>query len=86
MALHGRMLLIVQASLEMVAVVILAAATTAALPQALPGCQEKCGNLTIPYPFGIGKGCYMAGEYFNLTCNTSTVSPPHPQHTGVTVG
>ncbi|CAL8991918.1 unnamed protein product [Prunus brigantina] len=75
MALHGRMLLIVQASLEMVAVVILAAATIAALPQALPGCQEKCGNLTIPYPFGIGKGCSMAGEYFNLTCNTSTVPP-----------
>ncbi|CAB4263026.1 unnamed protein product [Prunus armeniaca] len=77
MASHGRMLLIVQASLEMVAVVILAAATTAALPQALPGYQEKCGNLTIPYPFGIGKGCYMAGEYFNLTCNTSTVPPTH---------
>ncbi|CAL2227614.1 unnamed protein product [Prunus armeniaca] len=75
MALHGRMLLIVQASLEMVAVEILAAATIAALPQALPGCQEKCGNLTIPYPFGIGKGCYMAEEYFNLTCSTSTVPP-----------
>ncbi|XP_074321118.1 wall-associated receptor kinase-like 8 [Silene latifolia] len=28
-----------------------------------PGCQRKCGNLTIPYPFGIKKGCAMGDEY-----------------------
>ncbi|XP_021801441.1 wall-associated receptor kinase 2-like isoform X2 [Prunus avium] len=54
-----------------------AAITTAAaqaLPQALPGCQDKCGNLTVPYPFGITDGCQKEGFPF-FTCNTSTQPP-----------
>ncbi|KNA10615.1 hypothetical protein SOVF_142450 [Spinacia oleracea] len=35
---------------------------TAANP-AKQGCQSKCGNLTIPYPFGIGKDCAMGDDY-----------------------
>nr|GMD98563.1 wall-associated receptor kinase 2-like [Ipomoea batatas] len=39
---------------------------------AMPGCQEKCGNLTIAYPFGIGKPkCYLE-EPFQVNCNSST--------------
>ncbi|XP_026662445.1 putative wall-associated receptor kinase-like 16 [Phoenix dactylifera] len=45
------------------------AAAAAATPDALHGCQAKCGNVTVPYPFGIGKGCFMEG--FDITCNES---------------
>ncbi|TVU16377.1 hypothetical protein EJB05_39936, partial [Eragrostis curvula] len=36
-------------------------------PIALPGCPESCGNISVPYPFGIGEGCFYEG--FSLTCN-----------------
>ncbi|KAG5584710.1 hypothetical protein H5410_045144 [Solanum commersonii] len=43
-----------------------------------PGCQKKCGNLTVPYPFGIGKnsGCAI-DSWFEINCNTS-FNPPRP--------
>ncbi|WJZ96968.1 hypothetical protein VitviT2T_015607 [Vitis vinifera] len=41
-----------------------------------PGCPEKCGNITIPYPFGMGKGCYL-DRHFEITCNMSS-NPPRP--------
>ncbi|CAI9263657.1 unnamed protein product [Lactuca saligna] len=41
---------------------------------ARPGCLTQCGNLTVEYPFGIGKGCSL-DESFDLTCNL-TYKPP----------
>lgn len=43
---------------------------------AKPGCPERCGNLPIPFPFGVGPDCYM-GPSFAIRCNTST-NPPTP--------
>ncbi|XP_022898606.1 putative wall-associated receptor kinase-like 16 [Olea europaea var. sylvestris] len=40
------------------------------------GCQRSCGNVEIPYPFGIGPNCSM-NSYFNIHCNTS-INPPKP--------
>ncbi|KAH7838770.1 hypothetical protein Vadar_030945 [Vaccinium darrowii] len=36
-------------------------------------CPDKCGNLTIPFPFGIGEHCYLH-ETFGVECNKSSNS------------
>ncbi|KAJ6713173.1 hypothetical protein OIU79_009212 [Salix purpurea] len=37
-------------------------------PIAKPGCRDRCGDISIPYPFGIGNNCYM-NESFSIECN-----------------
>ena len=49
----------------------LAAAAPPPPPNAKPGCKADCGNVTsIPYPFGIGPGCYM-DDWFEIDCNAT---------------
>jgi hypothetical protein len=37
-------------------------------------CTRACGNMSIPYPFGIERGCYHAA-WFNLTCDHLYLPP-----------
>ncbi|KAI3954448.1 hypothetical protein MKW92_014681, partial [Papaver armeniacum] len=51
--------------------------------RAKEGCDAKCGNISVPYPFGIitpnGFGCSLddAGIGYGVTCNTSFQPPKH---------
>ncbi|KAK4478450.1 hypothetical protein RD792_013925 [Penstemon davidsonii] len=38
-----------------------------------PNCQNKCGNITIPYPFGIGTDCSI-DPWFSINCNTTSLN------------
>lgn len=39
-------------------------------------CQEKCGRISIPFPFGMGSNCSFDDRYA-IICDTS-LSPPKP--------
>ncbi|XP_038884307.1 wall-associated receptor kinase 2-like [Benincasa hispida] len=49
--------------------------TATVASQALPGCDEWCGDLQIPYPFGTREGCYL-NERFFINCSTTRQDSP----------
>ncbi|THU59804.1 hypothetical protein C4D60_Mb07t05900 [Musa balbisiana] len=65
-----RVLLFQIAATLLFASAVAAAASDATAAVLKPGCLSKCGEVDIPYPFGIGTDCSMEG--FNITCNDTT--------------
>ncbi|KAK6938346.1 EGF-like calcium-binding domain [Dillenia turbinata] len=57
--------------LEAIALIRAASIAATSESQALPNCQASCGNISIPYPFGIGQGCSIDNDFL-ITCNTTT--------------
>nr|XP_023884117.1 putative wall-associated receptor kinase-like 16 [Quercus suber] len=52
------------------------AAAATAFPLALPNCTDRCGDVKIPYPFGITKGCFLNGTRdFFINCSNSSGQP-----------
>ncbi|XP_019199635.1 PREDICTED: putative wall-associated receptor kinase-like 16 [Ipomoea nil] len=43
---------------------------------AKPNCDDHCGNVSIPFPFGLTQECAL-NTNFSITCNTS-FHPPKP--------
>ncbi|TVU05256.1 hypothetical protein EJB05_48414, partial [Eragrostis curvula] len=54
-----------------------AAAPAAASTGLESNCTRTCGNISIPYPFGVEPGCYHAAG-FNLTCRDGSPGYHHP--------
>ena len=45
---------------------------------AKPGCQDQCGNIKIPFPFGFGaKNCFH-NESYEITCDNASFGTPKP--------
>uniref|UniRef100_A0A7N2MBX8 Wall-associated receptor kinase galacturonan-binding domain-containing protein n=1 Tax=Quercus lobata TaxID=97700 RepID=A0A7N2MBX8_QUELO len=56
-----------------------AKATAIAFPSALPNCPDKCGEIQIPYPFGLTEGCYLKGiTSFFINCTPNSKGEPLP--------
>ncbi|KAJ6732039.1 hypothetical protein OIU79_003212 [Salix purpurea] len=51
-------------------------AASTARSAAKPGCQEKCGNVSVPYPFGILEPSCAMNDNFFLNCTSNDEGHP----------
>ncbi|KAG5226256.1 wall-associated receptor kinase [Salix suchowensis] len=51
-------------------------AASTARSAAKPGCKEKCGNVSVPYPFGILEPSCAMNDYFFLSCTSNDEGHP----------
>ena len=59
--------MLMRISLIGVIISTIVATTAAEAALAKPGCDYMCGEVKIPYPFGLTDGCYL-NEKFYVTC------------------
>lgn len=64
MDLHGMLMQILQIGVIISTIV---ATTAAEVALAKPGCHYMCGDVKIPFPFGLTDGCYL-NKNFHITC------------------
>nr|XP_023920718.1 putative wall-associated receptor kinase-like 16 [Quercus suber] len=70
MDLHG---MLMQISLIGVITSTIVATTAAEAALAKPDCDYMCGEVKIPYPFGLTDGCYL-NEKFYITCEDNVTA------------
>nr|XP_051189857.1 uncharacterized protein LOC127303122 [Lolium perenne] len=67
------LLLILAAATEHYELMMMVAGAEQPLPITLAGCPDKCGDTSIPFPFGRTPGCFRPG--FQVVCNHSFLPP-----------
>ncbi|XP_030439931.2 wall-associated receptor kinase-like 1 [Syzygium oleosum] len=61
-----------QILLLLVSLMVQASGATPGL--ARPNCAETCGNVTVPFPFGIGIGCFL-DDWYEIVCQQNNTVP-----------
>ncbi|KAL3746910.1 hypothetical protein ACJRO7_015791 [Eucalyptus globulus] len=75
--MHSRKLKIMSTSVFQILLLLVSLklqASGAAPGLAKPNCPETCGNATIPFPFGIGAGCFLE-EWYQIVCQQNNTVP-----------